>query len=288
MPINTHKVATTELAGPGFDKTGHMTVAGLIWQEKSDSSTTEDEGESSSLASKLGKVGAAVAGAAVVGWGVLKLFNELSSDYQQQHKYKTKSPWNSIVDTTHNRSSESYQYNDHYTLNYSGSDINQLHEGGAGCIIRNKQGDLVIAAAYNLDSLYLDQFHVAIAEAIAWKRGLELAKTKKVKLDLIKGDNEEVINRVRGREKKPPQVPLLSDYIIEIREGLNEQSIDPKNQVNWIKSEDNEIANELASLGSKLESELVQTYMSDEELPYKVAMLIEQDKYKLRAQKFLM
>ena len=45
-------------------------VAGLIRQEKSDSSTTEDEGESSSLASKLGKVGAA----AVVGWGVLKLF----------------------------------------------------------------------------------------------------------------------------------------------------------------------------------------------------------------------
>lgn len=55
---------------------------------------------------------------------------------------------------------------------------------GAGCIIRNKQGELVLAVAYNLnksDKFYRDQINnVAVAEAIAWRNGLILAKLNNV------------------------------------------------------------------------------------------------------------
>lgn len=270
-----------------LDEGGHMIftsyddlppqVAGLIRQEKSCSSREdESDGEASSMAgSSLLTAGAAVFAAATI-WGVSKLFGGSSSD--QEHKNKAKASWDNVLDATRNFASMSLQDNDHYTLHFDGSDINQLQKGGAGCIIRNKQGDLVVAAAYNLDNLYPNQFHVAIAEAIAWRNGLKLANSKRIKLDIIKGDNQEVIMRVLGQERKAPGVSYLTEIIREIQEALHKQSIDPRTQVELIGREANKVANELASLGSKLGFQMEKSYARDEDLPFKVYQLVEQDK----------
>lgn len=235
-----------------------------------------DEGVENSTATNITLAGAAtlvvscsVAAATILARAVWRfMFGESSSD-QQEHKGKAKSA-----------SSKSTQSDDDfYTLHYSGSDINQHQKGGAGCIIRSKQGELVIAAANNVDNLYPGQFHVAIGEAIAWRKGLELAKNKKVKLDLIKGDNQEVIKRVCGQQEKAPGVPFLNKIIGEIREALQEQEIDPRTQVERIGKQDNKVANELAYFGSdKLGSGKEKVYSRDVDLPVEVAKFYQQDR----------
>ncbi|XP_021718359.1 uncharacterized protein LOC110686084 [Chenopodium quinoa] len=231
-------------------------VAELIRKEKSISSRNIErhDGEGSSLVEDVVKVGAAVSGVVKVARGLWDMYKLMSGE---------------------SSSSETERY-DHCTLHYSGSDRNQVRSRGAGCVIRNEHGNLVIAAAYNLD--HLDEYNVAIAEAIAWRNGLELAKTQKVKLDRINGDNEEIIKRVLGLERKPPCFPSLNEIIDEIKKALCEQSIDPRSQVQRIGTTANKTTNELAISGSKLGFRMEKSYDKEEDLPFKVAQSFQQDK----------
>uniref|UniRef100_A0A803L7P2 Uncharacterized protein n=1 Tax=Chenopodium quinoa TaxID=63459 RepID=A0A803L7P2_CHEQI len=139
------------------------------------------------------------------------------------------------------------------------------------CIEENK-------GAYNLDHLFPNEYNVAIAEAIAWRNGLELAKTQKVKLDRIYGDNEEIINRVLDPESRPSGFSFLNEIIDEIKKALCEQSIDPRSQVQRIGKTANKTTNELAFSGSELGFRVEKSYDKEEDLPFKVAQSFQQDK----------
>ncbi|XP_021756397.1 uncharacterized protein LOC110721557 [Chenopodium quinoa] len=267
-------------------------VAELIRQEKSFSNIREeeDDGEgSSSLAENIGMAGSAVAGVAMLAWGMYKLVSGESSSDKDEHKNKAKAPQPREFIRTLDYASNNMSLNDdYYTLHYSGSDINQHQNGGAGCIIRNRYGKLIISATYNLNHLYPVQYNIAVAEAIAWSKGLKLAETKRLKLFRIIGDNKEVIDRVRGQEKKAPKVPLLSEIVGEIREALEKHSISPWNQVALIGRDENKVANELASLGSKLGCLGEKSYGSDNVLPFKLDQLIREDEVNIRGKNLLM
>uniref|UniRef100_A0A7C9AZ33 RNase H type-1 domain-containing protein n=1 Tax=Opuntia streptacantha TaxID=393608 RepID=A0A7C9AZ33_OPUST len=174
-----------------------------------------------------------------------------------------------------------------YTLSFDGCDIPQKQKGGAGCIIRDEKGDLVVAAAYNLDHRY-PHCNVAIVEAIALASGLRLAKTHNIRLDLIEGDNQEVINLVRGlghqvtgrRRRQEPNV--LSSILKEITEALwKQRALSPTLLIEQIPREENKVADKLATIGSKFESKefnFCETYTTYEDLPEQVATLIREDK----------
>ncbi|CAO2828354.1 unnamed protein product [Amaranthus hypochondriacus] len=231
-------------------------VADLIRQDKA---LNYGEGSSNSMA----WIGGALLTAGALAYGVSKLLKHDDDDYRG----------NAIQNYASQRTK------DYYTLNFDGSDNNQLQKGGAGCIIRNKQGNLIIAASYNLDNYYPNQCNVAIAEAIAFRNGLMLAKMKRIKLDLIKGDNKEVMDRVLGNERKAARVSFLNDIICEIKEALDEQFIDPQTQMMLIGREANEVANELATLGSsELEFGMDKIYTTDEDLTPRLNQLIQKDK----------
>lgn len=206
-------------------------------------------------------IGGALLTAGAFAYGVSKLLKHDDDDYRA----------NAIQNYAFQRTK------DYYILNFDGSDRNQLHKGGAGCIIRNKQGNLIIAASYNLNEFYPDNLHVAIAEAFAFRKGLELAKEKRIKLNLIKGDNREVMDRVLG-DVKPAQVPFLNKIISEIKEALAEQFIDPWTQMEHINREANKVADELAEMGSKHELERKRIYTKDEHLTPTLYQLIQNDK----------
>uniref|UniRef100_A0A803KVL0 RNase H type-1 domain-containing protein n=1 Tax=Chenopodium quinoa TaxID=63459 RepID=A0A803KVL0_CHEQI len=160
----------------------------------------------------------------------------------------------------------------------TGSDRHQLRNGGAGCIIRNEQGNLVIAAVYNLDHLFPNEYNVAIAEAIAWRNGLKLAKTKNVKLDRINGDNEEIILRMLGLEPRAPGFSSLNEIIDEIQKTLRELSINPRSQVQRIGKKDNKTTNVLAFSGSELGLNEEKSYVKEEDLPFKLYQSFQEDK----------
>ncbi|XP_057543121.1 uncharacterized protein LOC130821391 [Amaranthus tricolor] len=229
-------------------------VADLIRQDKA---LNDGEGSSNSMA----WIGGALLTAGAFAYGVSKLLKPDEDDYTA----------NAIQNYASQRTK------DYYTLNFDGSDINQLNKGGAGCIIRNKQGQLIIAASYNLNIHDHNELNVAIAEAIAFKNGLELAKKKSIKLDLIKGDSEEVMDRVLNDKRKPPKFSFLNHIICEIKKALAEQFIDPRAQMELIERKDNKVADELAKMGSKqLERERI--YTKDKDLTPRLYDLIQNDK----------
>ncbi|KNA05827.1 hypothetical protein SOVF_186710 [Spinacia oleracea] len=266
-----------------------LQVADLIRKQKRNpfsSRTEKNDGEGSSVVEKIGMAGAAVAGVAMLAWGVSNImFGESSSNHhqqQQQQQQQQQEAKNKAKVPQMLARFKSPEKIEHFILHYSGSDINQLQNGGAGCIIRNGQGKFVTAETYNLDHLFTGpgqpgQYNVAIGEAIGWRNGLRLAKAKNIRLSLIIGDNKEVIDRVRGLERRAPKVALLNEIIGEIREGLIELRIDPMNQVRLIGREDNKVANELAFRGSKLGYGQESCYASGEVLPFKLAHLITQE-----------
>ncbi|KAL2905303.1 DNA topoisomerase 3-alpha [Bienertia sinuspersici] len=141
-----------------------------------------------------------------------------------------------------------------YTLNFDGSHINQGNKVGAGCIITDKRGELVVAAAYNLTEKFSDYCDVAIAEAAALRNGLKLANNFKIKLNHIKGDSQQVINLVesgcssgKGAAKKylkGAKQPLGG--IIQEIVGMLDSSV----KIELITRDINQVADKLASFGS--------------------------------------
>ncbi|XP_074298088.1 uncharacterized protein LOC141628899 [Silene latifolia] len=161
--------------------------------------------------------------------------------------------------------------NAHYTLQYFGSDRNQVQKARAGCIIRN-EGQFVVAAAYNLDNRY-PGCNVALAEAIALKNGLKLARDNSVQLDVIDGRNREVRDLVLGLERMPPRFPQLSVVIQEIKSVLRNQGIQPEDlNINHVDEETIRVARELATVGGLLRQE-AKVYNKLEDLPLRVASL---------------
>uniref|UniRef100_A0A803KVK8 RNase H type-1 domain-containing protein n=1 Tax=Chenopodium quinoa TaxID=63459 RepID=A0A803KVK8_CHEQI len=108
-----------------------------------------------------------------------------------------------------------------YPLNFDVSYNNLANKFGAGCVIRDNLGELVIAASYNLTKIYPEYCNnVAIADAIALLNGLKLAKFNNIELNLIKGDNKEVIDSVLNRGRRPSKGPL-SEIIQQIVEMID-------------------------------------------------------------------
>lgn len=132
-----------------------------------------------------------------------------------------------------------------YTLSFDGSHNNQDNKAGAGCIIRDSRGELVIAAAYNLTETYPHYCNVAIAEAEALKNGLILAKQKNLHVYLIKGDSKEVIDHVLGNSRRPAK-PLLSKIIQQIVGMFDRFS----QEIVLVDREANKVADKLAFWGS--------------------------------------
>lgn len=170
-----------------------------------------------------------------------------------------------------------------YTLNFDGCDVPQLNNGGAGCIIRDNQGDLVIASAYNLSDYY-PNCNVAIVEALALRNGLRLAKRYNIRLDRIEGDSQEIVGLVQGlgrerRRKRSLESVVLDKIMEDIRDSLHEQSIDPKLSVLQIPREANRVADKLATLGCQLRFEQEKVYRRHEQdIPSQLGSLIKQDK----------
>ena len=151
-----------------------------------------------------------------------------------------------------------------YTLNFDGSHNNQNKKAGAGCIIRDSQGEFVIAAAYNLDKSYPHKCNVAITEAEALRKGLILARQKKLSISLIKGDNTEVIDRVLGKSKSEAKSPL-TEIIQEIKTHIKLAKIE------IVDRKANKVADKLAYWGTRLQHDLIYTRYVD--LPSQVVFI---------------
>ncbi|KAL9225860.1 hypothetical protein vseg_001739 [Gypsophila vaccaria] len=160
-----------------------------------------------------------------------------------------------------------------HTLNFDGSLDNRNNKASAGCIIRDNQGDLVVAASYNLTKADFPCNNVAIAEAMGLKNGLILARNNSLTLNCVKGDNKEVIDLVLGRTYNR-RGPTLSVILSEIRGMLDLRVV----VVEHIDREDNKVADKLARMGSTLiaSSRVFFGYASD--LPFQVVELIKQEK----------
>ncbi|XP_021717871.1 uncharacterized protein LOC110685644 [Chenopodium quinoa] len=163
-------------------------------------------------------------------------------------------------------------YGKMYTLNFDGSYNNQANKSGAGCVIRDSQGELVVAAAYNLTETYPDNCNVAIVEAVALRNGLKLAKDHNLNINIIKGDNTEVIDHVLERSRRTSKPPLsrIIQQIIGMIDGQNILIID---------REANRVADKLASWGcNRLQEGVRMFYATDADLPPQVSELISQEK----------
>lgn len=136
-----------------------------------------------------------------------------------------------------------------YTLNFDGTHNNQESKAGAGCIIRDSQGELVIAAAYNLEESYSDYCNVAIAEAEALKEGLILARQNNLSISRIKGDSKEVIDHVLGKSLiRAATSPFLIKIIQEIKRYIQLEKIEIEIEI--VDREANKVADKLAYWGT--------------------------------------
>ncbi|GMH01808.1 hypothetical protein Nepgr_003647 [Nepenthes gracilis] len=184
--------------------------------------------------------GAVAAGVALLAWGVRKLMSSSSEETESPGFYK---------------------------LNFDGCDRHQLNQAGAGCIIRDSNGSLVVAAAYNLS-----RQNISVAEAEALRKGLQLAKQRKIKNLSIEGDSTEVIDRVLGHI----DTKRSESGIYPIIEGIKKEMQGLCFRIKHIPSAHNTVAHELANIGAKDQVQKIWDCASD--LPSKVAQQIEKDR----------
>ncbi|GMH01807.1 hypothetical protein Nepgr_003646 [Nepenthes gracilis] len=245
--------------------------------------------------------GAAAAGVAFLAWGISKLMSSSSEETKSPEPLALRSDYYREPIDTGRRFDQfigggsgaapppaypSYQYPrsititpgwekpppGSYKLNFDGCDRHQLDLAGAGCIIRDSNGSLVVAAAYKLS-----RENISVAEAEALRKGLQLAKQYwKIKNLSIEGDSMEVIDRVLGHMDTKRSESGIYPIIADIKKEMQR----PCFRIKHIRSEHNTVANELANIGARLgpEDQDQKTWACAFNLPSKVAKLIEKDR----------
>ncbi|GMH01806.1 hypothetical protein Nepgr_003645 [Nepenthes gracilis] len=116
-----------------------------------------------------------------------------------------------------------------------------------GCIIRDSNGSLVVAADYKLS-----RENISMLEAKALRKGLQLAKQYGKTRNLsIEGDSDEVIRRVSDDMDTEPSGMEIYPVITDIKKMLKQRCFRGW-EISHIRTEDNKVADLLACMGACL------------------------------------